>query len=200
MSDRSPRVFLVRHGATAWARDGRHTGRTDIPLLPEGEAEARAAAPRLAAEGFTMVLTSPLRRARETCALAGFGERAELEPDLMEWDYGAYEGITTHRIRERDPGWLIFRDGCPDGETPGQVGDRADRVIARIRGQSGDVLLFVHGHFSRVLAARWLGLPAGHARYLVLGTAAVSVLGFEHGPEEPAILLWNDRSHLRGEA
>ncbi len=196
MSKLLPKVYLARHGATEWARGGRHTGRTDIPLLPEGEAEARALAPRLAAVHPTLVLTSPLARARHTCELAGYGEQAQTDPDLMEWDYGAYEGITTDEIRVQRPDWYLFRDGCPDGEMPEQVGIRVDRVIERVRRCHEDALIFAHGHLLRVFAARWLGLAAHHAGHLVLSTAALSILGYEHSIVEPAILLWNDQSHL----
>ena len=196
MQTQLPRVFIVRHGATEWSESGRHTGRTDVPLLPQGEQEAAAVAPRLAEITFALVLTSPLARAKRTCELAGFGSRADPDRDLAEWDYGAYEGLTTPQIRQQRPGWYLFRDGCPDGELPEQVGARADRVIARVRAVEGDGLIFSHGHFSRVFAARWLGLPANHARYLALSTASLSILGYEHGRDEPALLLWNDQSHL----
>jgi probable phosphoglycerate mutase len=197
MQTQLPRVFIVRHGATEWSESGRHTGRTDVPLLPQGEQEAAAVAPRLAEITFALVLTSPLARAKRTCELAGFGSRAEPDRDLVEWDYGAYEGLTTPQIRQQRPGWYLFRDGCPDGELPEQLGARADRVIARVRAVDGDSLIFSHGHFSRVLAARWLGLPANHGRYLSLSTASLSILGYEHDRDEPTLLLWNDQSHLR---
>jgi broad specificity phosphatase PhoE len=200
MSAAHQRVYLARHGATAWARDGRHTGRTDVPLLPEGEQEARSLAPRLAGLDFGLVLQSPLVRARNTCALAGFAARAQDDPALMEWDYGDYEGLTTSQIRARLPGWYLFRDGCPDGESPEQVGERADRIIARVRAARGDGLIFSHGHILRVLAARWLGLPANHARFFAFSTAALSILGYEHNQDEPVLSLWNDQAHLRRRA
>jgi probable phosphoglycerate mutase len=195
-----PTLTLVRHGETEWSRTHRHTGRTDLPLEPAGEQEARATAGPLGRLRPALVLSSPLLRARETASLAGFGRetdsRLELDPDLMEWDYGDYEGRTTASIHTERPGWLLFRDGCPNGEDAAQVGARADRVLARARSVEGDVLLFSHGHFSRVLAARWLGLPAGYGRCFTLSTAAISVLGYEHGRDEPTILRWNDQHHL----
>ena len=148
---------------------------------------------------FTKVLVSPLGRARRTCELAGFGDTAEVDPELHEWEYGEYEGQRTADIRQERPGWFLFRDGCPGGESVAAIGTRADRVIARLRAIDGDVLLFSHGHFLRVLAARWLGLPAGDARLLILSTAALSILGYEHNLEEPAIRLWNDNRHVFGE-
>lgn len=196
MKTQLPRVTLVRHGETEWSRAGLHTGRTDIPLLEEGERNASAVATRLAGKIFERVLVSPLQRARRTCELAGFGQQAEKDANLMEWDYGDYEGMTTPQIREQRPGWYLFRDGCPNGETAAEVGRRADQVIARVRAVGGDVLLFAHGHVLRVLAARWLDLPPDRACNFVLATAAVSVLGYEHGLQEPALLLWNDQRHL----
>lgn len=196
-----PTLTLVRHGETEWSRTHRHTGRTDLPLELTGEQEARATAKPLACLQPALVLSSPLSRARETARLAGFdpdaGTALELDPDLMEWDYGDYEGRTTASIQAERSGWLIFRDGCPNGEDAAQIGARADRIVARVRSIRGDVLLFSHGHFCRVLAARWLGLPAGHGRYLTLSTAAISVLGYEHALDEPAILRWNDQHHLQ---
>lgn len=196
-----PTLTLVRHGETEWSRTHRHTGRTDLPLEPAGEQEARATAQPLADLQPALVLSSPLSRARETATLAGFGAETgtelALDPDLMEWDYGDYEGKTTASIQAERPGWLLFRDGCPQGEDAAQVGTRADRIVARVRSVDADVLLFSHGHFCRVLAARWLGLPAEHGRYFTLSTAAISVLGYEHSREEPAILCWNDQHHLQ---
>jgi broad specificity phosphatase PhoE len=154
-------VFAIRHGETTWSLNGQHTGTTDIPLTDNGRRLAERLRPALAKEALALVLTSPMRRARETCELAGLGDAAIVEPDLVEWNYGAYEGLTPKQIRELAPGWLIFRDGCPDGEAPAQVGARVDRVIARARAAGGDVALFAHGHVLRVLAARWLGPPAG---------------------------------------
>jgi broad specificity phosphatase PhoE len=183
------RAILIRHGETAWSISGQHTGTTDIPLTENGRELARQLAPRLAAEQFTLVLTSPLGRARETCALAGAGGHAEVEPDLVEWNYGEYEGLTTDEIRRKAPGWVIFRDGCPGGETPDQVSARADRVIARIRSVKGDVALFAHGHLFRVMAARWLGWPAAEGSHFLLDTATLSVLSHYRGI--PAIKRWN---------
>ena len=191
-----PEVYLARHGETAWTLTGQHTGRTDIPLTARGERNARSLAPRLTGARFARVLTSPLSRALRTCALAGFGGLAEIDPDLQEWDYGQYEGRRTADIRQERPGWELFRDGCPGGESVEEVGARADRVLARLRAVEGNVLVFSHGHCLRVLAARWLGLPAGAAHYFVLSTAALSILGYEHTWDEPAIRLWNDDRHV----
>jgi probable phosphoglycerate mutase len=197
MSDKLPHVYLARHGETAWSVSGQHTGHSDIPLTENGERNARALGRRLAGLSFALVLASPLQRARRTAELAGFADRAVVEPDLIEWNYGEYEGRRTAEIRQVRPGWYLFRDGCPGGESPEQIGARADRVIARIRSAGGDVLLFAHGHILRVLAARWLGLPPGDARFFLLGTAALCVLSYEHTLEEPAIGLWNDDRHVR---
>ena len=190
-----PEVYLARHGETAWTLTRQHTGRTDIPLTPRGEQNARSLAPRLKGVAFARVLVSPLLRARRTCELAGFGDHAELDPALQEWDYGQYEGRRTTDIRQERPDWFLFRDGCPGGESVEVVGVRADHVIARLRTIDGNILVFSHGHFLRVLAARWLGLPAGDARHFVLSTAALSILGYEHTRDEPAIRLWNDDRH-----
>lgn len=191
-----PRLYLARHGETAWSRSGQHTGRLDLPLTPHGEENARRLAARLARVPFTLVLTSPLTRARRTCELAGFGARAVVDADLTEWDYGAYQGKTAAQIRCERPGWEIFRDGCPQGESLAQVAARADRVIARVRAVARDVLLFSSGHLLRVLAARWLGLDATLGRDLLLDTTAVSVLAYEGEVTRPAIGLWNDQHHL----
>jgi len=185
-----PRTWLVRHGETEWARLGRHTGRTDIPLTEAGRAQARAMAPRLAGRTFAAVLSSPLSRALETCRLAGFGDRVQVVPELAEWDYGRDEGLTTTQIRTSRPGWLIWRDGVRDGETIGEVGRRADRAVARIREARGDVLVFAHGHVLRILAARWLELDPATGAHLALSTATLSILGWER--ETPVILRWND--------
>jgi broad specificity phosphatase PhoE len=182
-------VFAIRHGETTWSLNGQHTGTTDIPLTDNGRRLAERLRPALAKEAFALVLTSPMRRARETCELAGLGDAAIVEPDLVEWNYGAYEGLTPKQIRELAPGWLIFRDGCPDGEAPAQVGARVDRVIARARAAGGDVALFAHGHVLRVLAARWLGLPAGGGQHFLLDTGTLSVLAYYHGA--PAVRVWN---------
>jgi broad specificity phosphatase PhoE len=195
MSELLPEVYLARHGETAWTISRQHTGRTDIPLTERGEANARGLGERLKGETFELVFVSPLGRARRTCELAGFSEQSRPEADLLEWDYGHYEGLTTSEIRAERPGWHLFRDGCLGGESVEAVGARADRVVARLKQTRGRVILFGHSHFFRVLAARWLGLPAADARHFVLGTAALSVLGYEHTLDEPAILLWNDDRH-----
>ncbi len=195
MAEPLPQIFLARHGETAWTISHQHTGRTDIPLTTRGEANAMSLGERLKRETFERVFVSPLGRARRTCALAGFGAQARLEADLLEWDYGPYEGLTTAEIRRERPGWYLFRDGCPGGESVEAVGARADRVVARLKGAPGRVLLFGHGHFFRVLAARWIGLPAADARLFWLGTAALSILGYEHNLDDPVIRLWNDDRH-----
>jgi probable phosphoglycerate mutase len=182
-------VYLVRHAETEWSRSGQHTGVTDIPLTENGRAVARRLRPILAKESFALVLTSPLRRARETCELAGFGDRAQIEPDLVEWNYGEYEGLTAKQIREANPGWMIFRDGGPGGETPAQIGARVDRVIARVREAPGDVALFAHGHVFRVLVARWIGIPPAGGQHFLLDTATLSVVGYYVG--SPAVKIWN---------
>jgi broad specificity phosphatase PhoE len=187
-------LVLVRHGATEWSETGQHTGSTDLPLNETGREAARKLRPRLAGTDFTLVLTSPLRRARETCELAGLGEGAQIEPDLRELDYGDYEGRTTDEVREERPGWNLWRDGSPGGETPEQAGDRADRAIARALEAGGDVALFAHGHILRILGARWLELPAAYGGHLGLGTAAVCELGYER--ERRVIWRWNDTAHL----
>jgi broad specificity phosphatase PhoE len=185
-------IFLVRHGETAWSKSGQHTGRTDVPLTAQGEEEARRLAERLRAEPFSRVFTSPRQRARRTCELAGWGARAEIDPDLAEWDYGDYEGLRSAEILERRPDWNLFRDGCPNGETPAQVSDRADRVIARLRMIEGRVAIFSHGHFGRVLAVRWIGLPVIEGQHFQLSTCSLSIFGYEHNnPVEPVIALWN---------
>jgi probable phosphoglycerate mutase len=186
-----PEIWMVRHGETAWSLSGRHTGRTDVPLTPRGVRQAALLARRLAGRPFALVLTSPLVRARETCRLAGQGGGAQVDPDLAEWDYGAYEGRRSAEIREEVPGWTIWTGGVPGGETVEQVGARADRVLSRARGAGGEVTLFAHGHVLRILAARWLGLPAASGRWLGLDTASVSVLG--HEEEQAVIHSWNER-------
>lgn len=192
MGEAVPSLYLARHGETAWSRSGRHTGLTDLPLTPEGEADARRLGERLRGHSFVEVMTSPLQRAMRTCELAGFGGLAEIDRDLVEWDYGAYEGLRTAEILAERPGWQIFRDGCPGGESPQEVGVRADRVVARVRSVTGDVLIFSSAHILRVLAARWLGLEPAAGRHMVLGTATLSALGYEHDRSEPAIRLWNE--------
>jgi broad specificity phosphatase PhoE len=186
--ERSDRLWLVRHGETEWSRDGRHTSTTDLELTPEGERVARELAPRLAGQEFDLVLTSPRRRARRTADLTGFGG-AEVDEDLVEWDYGQYEGLTTATIRETVPGWTVWSNPVPGGETPGQVSDRLDRVVRRVHGVAGDVLVFGHGHALRGLTARWLGLDVTEGRHFVLGTATLSILGWERG--SPAVERWN---------
>jgi probable phosphoglycerate mutase len=196
MSEALPKIYLARHGETAWTISGQHTGVTDIPLTERGERNARSLGERLKGLRFTRVLTSPLQRARRTCELAGFAAQAEVDPELVEWNYGEYEGRRTADIRKERPDWDLFRDGCPGGETPAAVGARADRVVARLRGAGGDVLVFGHSHFLRVLGARWLGLSAGDARYFLLTTASLSILGYEHNLKEPVLRLWNDDRHV----
>src|SRR5271165_4037984 len=183
-------VTLVRHGETAWSAAGRHTGRTDIPLTEVGERKARRVGERLAGQTFDRVFTSPLQRAQRTCALAGFGDRAVVDPDLLEWNYGDYEGRTTQEILAERPGWLIFRDGCPHGETAADVGARVDRVIAKLRVANDRAIVFSSAHVLRVLTARWLGLPPVDGRLFKLDTASVSVLAYEHDDrEEPVVAL-----------
>lgn len=191
-----PAVYLARHGETAWSLSGRHTGRTDLPLTERGERNALRLGERLRDLTFARVWTSPLQRAARTCELAGLGAMAELDPDLVEWDYGRYDGRTSAEIHVENPDWQLFRDGGPGGETPQQVGARADRVIERVRAVPGDVLLFSSAHFLRTFAARWLGLEPAAGRYLVLGTASLSVLGYEHDRSEPVIRLWNETRHV----
>ncbi|MBI1358424.1 MAG: histidine phosphatase family protein [Acidobacteria bacterium] len=187
-----PRVYLIRHGETEWSRTGQHTGRTDIPLTQRGEQAARQVGERLRGVVFRHVFTSPLRRARQTCELAGYCERAAVEPDLAEWDYGDYEGLTSAKIAETNPQWNVFRDGAPGGESPEQVTGRVDRLIAQIRTLDGDAALFGHGHIGRALAARWIELPVEHGQRFLLDTAAVCVLGYDHGrADQPALELWN---------
>jgi broad specificity phosphatase PhoE len=182
-------LVLVRHGETEWSRDLRHTGRTDIPLTERGRQEALMLRDALARWSFERVLSSPLQRALETCRLAGLGDRVELTEDLVEWDYGEYEGITTAEIRKQRPGWNLWRDGCPGGETAADVGRRVDRVIASLDGLEGDAALFAHGHVLRVLTARWLGLPPEAGAHFKLDTGTLSVLGYER--ETPAVTRWN---------
>jgi broad specificity phosphatase PhoE len=188
----APAVYLARHGETAWSLSGQHTGRTDLPLTERGERQAHALGERLHGANFAKVLTSPSQRARRTAELAGFGHLAEVDPELAEWDYGQYEGRRTADIHAERPGWFLFRDGAPGGETPGQVGARADRVIQRVRAVGGNVLIFSSAHFLRVLVARWLGLEAAGGRYFLLDTSSLSILGYEHNLAEPAIRLWNE--------
>ena len=192
-------LHLIRHGETAWSLSGRHTGRTDLPLTPHGEEMARDLAPVLGATAFTLVLTSPRLRARRTCELAGLGDAAVIEPDLAEWDYGDYDGLRAAQIRSVRPDWDIWRDGCPGGETPADASDRADRLIARLQDLRGDVALFSHGHFGRVMAARWIGLPVVAGRHFALDPATIGILGFEAGHAQRRVIsLWNAAA-LRGD-
>jgi len=184
-----PQLWLVRHGQTEWSAAGRHTGRTDLPLDDTGRRQASGLAAALSGLSVTLVLTSPLERARETCELAGYGDRVDVDEDLQEWDYGDYDGLTTDEIRAARPGWSLWHDGCPGGESAAQVGARADRVIARVRDAAGDSLAFAHGHLLRVLAARWLGLAPEAGALLALTTATVSLLGWER--EQPVVRRWN---------
>ena len=190
-----PTVYLARHGETAWSKSGQHTGRTDIPLTPKGEADAARIGARLAGVSFAHVFSSPLQRARRTAELAGFTPTPE--PELLEWDYGECEGLKTVQIRETRPGWDLFRDGAPGGESVDDICGRIDGLVGRLKALSGNVLLFAHGHVLRVLAARWVGQPVPFGRALLLSTATVSVLGFDHhAMDEPAIKLWNDDRHI----
>ena len=189
MAEKEQKIYLLRHGETEWSLNGKHTGVTDISLTDNGRIAARLLQPILAKETFALVLTSPLSRARETCELAGLGKRAHVEPDLIEWNYGEYEGLTTEQIRLTRPGWSVFRDGCPGGESPEQVGARADRVLIRVRATEGNVVLFAHGHILRVLAARWINLPATYGEHFLLDTATLNVLGYYR--ESPAFKTWN---------
>jgi probable phosphoglycerate mutase len=185
-------LWLARHGETEWSRSGQHTGTTDIPLTDRGRDAARALGEKLRGETFDLVLTSPLARARDTAALAGFGDGAVITPDLAEWNYGEYEGLTTEAIREQAPGWTVFADGCPGGETVAQVGARVDRVIETVRGlEGGRAIAFSHGHLLRVLGARWVGLGAPDGRRFFLETATVSILGYDR--ETAVIQQWNAR-------
>jgi broad specificity phosphatase PhoE len=197
MSEVLPLVYLARHGETVWSLSGQHTGLTDLPLTERGERNASRLGERLKGFTFAKVFTSPLQRAKRTCELAGFGSLAEIDRDLLEWNYGEYEGRRTAEILADRPGWQLFRDGCPGGESPDQVGARADRVVKRVRAVNGDVLLFSSGHFLRVLAARWLGLEAAAGRYFLLTTGSLGILAYEHHSlSEPVIRLWNDTSHM----
>jgi len=189
MSEALPIVYLARHGETAWTLSGQHTGLTDLPLTERGERNARRLEERLRGVTFAKVFTSPLQRATRTCELAGFGAVAEIDRDLLEWNYGEYEGRLTTDIHRERPDWQLFRDGCPGGESPKGVGTRVDRAVKRMRGVKGDVLLFSSGHFLRVFAARWLGLDAAFGRYFLLSTATLSALGYEHNLSEPVIRL-----------
>jgi len=197
MSEVLPVLYVARHGETAWSLSGQHTGLTDLPLTPNGERNARRLGERLKGMTFAGVFTSPLQRAARTCELAGFGAVAEIDPDLVEWNYGQYEGLRSADILAERLDWQLFRDGCPGGESPAQVGERADRVVQRVRAVRGNVLLFSSGHFIRVLAARWLALGPGSAgKYFLVTTASLSALGYEHKLSQPVIRLWNYDHHV----
>lgn len=192
-------IYLARHGETPWSLSGQHTGLTDLPLTQRGECNARRLGERLKGTEFAKVFASPLQRARRTCELAGFGSTAEVDRDLVEWNYGEYEGLRTVDIRAKRPDWKLFRDGFPGGESFAEIGARADRVVNGVRSVNGNVLLFSSGHFLRVLASRWLGLKPEDARYFLLGTASLSTLTYEHNLSEPAIGLWNDTRHVNAQ-
>jgi broad specificity phosphatase PhoE len=197
MSEVLPQVYLARHGNTAWTLTGQHTGLTDLPLTPNGESNARRLGERLKGMTFAKVFTSPLQRATRTCELAGFGGVAETDPDLVEWNYGEYEGLRSDEILRERPDWQLFRDGAPGGESPEQIGARADRVVQRVRAVVGNVLLFSSGHFMRVLTARWLALGLASAgRCFLLSPASLSALSYEHNLSQPVIRLWNDDHHV----
>jgi probable phosphoglycerate mutase len=197
MSDDLPIIYVARHGETAWTITGQHTGRTDLTLTERGERNARRLGERLKALAFASVWTSPLQRAMRTCELAGFGGIAQVDPDLVEWNYGQYEGRRTAEIRAQRPDWELFRDGAPGGESPQEVSARADRVVRRVRAAGGDVLVFSSGHFIRVLATRWLGLePTPNCKFFMLSTASLSALGYEHDLSRPVIRLWNETRHV----
>ncbi|PYL25211.1 MAG: histidine phosphatase family protein [Verrucomicrobia bacterium] len=189
-------IYLARHGETAWSLTGQHTGITDLPLTERGERNAAHLGERLAGLAFAKVLTSPLQRAMQTCELDGFGAVDEVDRDLVEWNYGDYEGLRTSEIHAKRPDWQLFRDGCPNGESPEQIGARADRVVSRVRAIKGNVLIFSSGHFLRVFAARWLGLEPAAGKYLMLSTASLSALSYEHEFSHPAIQFWNDARHV----
>jgi probable phosphoglycerate mutase len=197
MTQKLPSLFMARHGETAWSLSGQHTGLTDLPLTPRGEQNARLLGGRLRGLTFARVFTSPLQRAAKTCELAGFGSVAIVDRDLVEWNYGDYEGLRSAEIQAKQPGWQIFRDGCPGGESPDQIGARADRVVQRVRAVAGDVLIFSSAHFLRTLAARWLGQEPAAGRLVLLDTASLSTLTYEHTLSQPAIQLWNDTRHLQ---
>ena len=199
MNKELPVIYIARHGETAWTITGQHTGLTDLPLTPQGESNARALAERFAGLTFSKVCTSPLQRARRTCELAGFGSIAEIDTELVEWDYGAYEGRCSAEIHAERPDWQLFRDGCPGGETPARITSRADNVVSRLRAiKDGNALIFSSGHFIRVLAARWIGLePSQNSMSFMLSTASVSAFGYERDFSRPVIQLWNDTHHVR---
>jgi broad specificity phosphatase PhoE len=196
MSDPLPVVYLARHAETAWSLTGQHTGLTDLPITERGELHAGQLGVRLQGPSYAKVFTSPLQRATRTCELAGFKAVAEVDPDLVEWDYGEFEGLRWAEIEKRQPDWRLFRDGCPGGESPAQVAARADRVVARSRAIHGNVLVFSSGHFLRMLAARWLDLAPEAGKLFMLSTASLSILGYDHDRSQPAVQLWNDTHHI----
>ena len=196
MSEQLQIVYLARHGETAWSLTGQHTGLTDLPLTVRGESNALRLRERLRGLTFAKVWASPLQRAMRTCELAGFGVKADVDLDLVEWDYGEYEGRLTADILKERPDWQLFRDGCPGGESPQQVALRADRVVRRVRGVAGNVLVFSSGHFLRMLAARWTGVEPINGKFLTLGTSSLSAIGYENSIQHPAIRLWNDTLHV----
>jgi probable phosphoglycerate mutase len=196
MSEALPIVYLARHGETAWSITGQHTGLTDLPLTERGERNARSLGTRLSGKKFAKVLCSPLQRARRTCELSGFGNAAVIDHDLVEWNYGEYEGLKTTDVHAKRPDWDLFRDGCPGGESVGEISARADRIVDRIMKTDGDVLVFSSGHILRVVGARWLRLHASAGGLLLLSTASLSTLGYEHGKDDPVLRLWNDVSHV----
>jgi len=196
MSETLPKIYLARHGETEWSVTGQHTGLTDLPLTAQGELNARGLGARLKGLHFTTVLTSPLQRARRTCELAGFGENAQAASELVEWNYGDYEGRRTADIRKERPGWRLFRDGCPHGESVRDVAARVDGFIARLRAIKGDALVFGHGHCLSVLGARWVRLPIVKAGVLLLSAGSLSIVGYGHTAKEPVVHLWNDVGHL----
>jgi broad specificity phosphatase PhoE len=198
MSEIFPVIYLARHGETAWSVTGQHTGVTDLPLTEHGERNAVRLGERLAGSVFAKVMTSPLQRAARTCELAGFGAVAEVDRDLVEWNYGDYEGLRTAEIHVKRPDWQLFRDGCPNGESPEQVGARADRVVNGVRAIKGNVLIFSSGHFLRVFAARWLGLEPAAGKFFMLDTASLSALSYEKDVSNSAIQFWNDTRHVGG--
>src|SRR5208282_29129 len=196
MSEVLPTLYIARHGETAWSLSGQHTGLTDLPLTERGQSNACHLGNALRGLSFAHVFTSPLQRARRTCELAGFGAQAEVDRDLVEWNYGEYEGLRTGEIRAKRPGWKLFRDGCPGGESVGDVGPRADRMVDRVRAVQQDVLIFSSGHFLRVLAARWLGFEPQAGEHFLLSTASLSALSYEDDLTRPVIKFWNDLHHL----
>jgi len=196
VSEMPPTLYIARHGETAWSLSGQHTGLTDLPLTERGQSNARRLGNQLRGRSFAHVFTSPLQRARRTCELAGFGAEAEVDRDLLEWNYGDYEGLRTAEIHAKRPGWELFRDGCPGGESAGEVGARADRMVDRVRALRQEVLIFSSGHFLRVLAARWLGLEPEAGKYFLLSTASLSALSYEHDLTQPVIKFWNDLHHV----